>query len=80
MLLEALTRPLRRTVVSKVENLHKDAGKPKRQRRRHKRVSKLAKQTEAYDLLGNIGNVKPNITLNQFLMLSLNVGEYCLLL
>ena len=31
---------------------------------------KLAKQTEAYDLLGDLGNVKPNITLNQLLMLS----------
>ena len=57
-------------VVSEVEKLHNDAGKPKRQRRRHKRVSKLAKQTEAYDLLGDLGNVKPNITLNQLLMLS----------
>ena len=53
-----------------MENLQKDVGKPKRQRRRHKRVSKLAKQTEAYDLLGDLGNVKLNITLNQLLMLS----------
>ena len=31
----------------------------------------MAKQIEAYDLLGDLGNVKPNITLNQLLMLSL---------
>ena len=28
------------------------------------------KQIEAYDLLGDLGNVKPNITLSQLLMLS----------
>ena len=30
----------------------------------------MARQTEAYDLLGDLGNVNPNITLNQLLMLS----------
>ena len=69
--LRGIDKILKEATPSEVENLHEDVSKPKRQRRRHKRVSKLAKQTEAYELLGDLGNVKPNITLNKLLMLSL---------
>ena len=54
-------------VLQAMENLHKNAKKPKRQRLKHKWVSKLETQIEAYDLLGN---VTPNIALTWLLMLS----------
>ena len=44
-------------IIPKVEDLHKDASKPKRQSRKHKRILELAKQIESYDLLGDLGNV-----------------------
>ena len=51
--------------------MSKNFGKPRRQRQKHKRVSNLATQTKVYDLLGHLGNVNANITLNQLLLLSL---------